>query len=29
MTFTDAQIRIVPHHETRHWQSCDYFVANQ
>jgi hypothetical protein len=29
VTFTDEQIRIEPHHETRRWQSCDYFVGQQ
>jgi hypothetical protein len=28
MTFTDAQIRIEPGHETRQWQSCTYYVGD-
>jgi hypothetical protein len=27
MTFTDDEIEIRPGHQTRHWQSCDYFVG--
>lgn len=29
MTFTDEEIEIVPLHETRRWQSCEYRVAGK
>lgn len=28
MTFDPEQVRIEPEHETRRWQSCDYFTAD-